>query len=35
MLVKIDGELREGVRAIEVRVLAQAVTFRVPEARRG
>lgn len=35
MLVKIDGELREGVRAIEVRVLAQAVTFRVPGARRG
>jgi diacylglycerol kinase family enzyme len=30
-LLKIDGELREGVRELAVRVLAAAVTFRVPK----
>jgi diacylglycerol kinase family enzyme len=34
-LVKIDGELREAVRAIDVRVLPRAATFRVLERRRG
>jgi diacylglycerol kinase (ATP) len=32
-LVKIDGELREGVREIRVRVLPRAATFRVPASR--
>lgn len=35
MLVKIDGELRERIQAIDVRVLPRAATFRVPESRHG
>jgi diacylglycerol kinase family enzyme len=34
-VLKIDGELREGVREVHVRVLPRAATFRVPTNSRG